>query len=153
MPNESLRLPAPGPSFLREIPLGLGDDRFLGMTQPQTIADGWWVALLWCEVSGGLVEFRELAPASGIPQGSPLLRLGPGLAGALSGLVLEDGGRQQLRVRLGQPPVDDTKPWECPLAILAGFRFEPARVSTMRDNELSQTVLEAFREAVKRLSY
>jgi hypothetical protein len=68
-------------------------------------------------------------------------------------LVLEDGGRQQLRLRLGQPPVNDAKPWESPLAILAGFRFEPARVSTMRDNELSQTVLEAFCEAIKRLSY
>ncbi|HEY5487208.1 MAG TPA: hypothetical protein VIK06_06125 [Candidatus Limnocylindrales bacterium] len=153
MPDEAARLPAPGPSFLRRIALGPGDDRLLGMTQPQTIADGWWVALMWCEVEGGLVQFRELAPASGIPPGSPLLRLGPGPAGALSGLILEEGGRQQLRVRLGQPPVDETKPWKSPLAILAGFRFEPARVVTMRDNELAQTVLEAFREAVKRLSY
>ena len=123
------------------------------MTQPQTIADGWWVAMLWCRVDGGLVEFRELAPASGVPPGSPLLRLGPGLASALSGLILEEGGRQQLCVRLGQPPLDDTQPWVSPLVVLAGFRFEPARVSTMRDNELAQTVLEAFREAVKRLSY
>ena len=123
------------------------------MTRPQTIADGWWVALLWCEAAGDLIEFRDLAPASGIPPGSPLLRLGPGLAGALSGLVLEEDGRQQLRLRLGQPPPDDTKPWEAPLAVLAGFRFEPARVSTMRDNELAQTVIEAFREAVKRLSF
>jgi hypothetical protein len=81
------------------------------------------------------------------------LRLGPGLAGALSGLILEEGGRQQLRVRLGQPPLDDTQPWVSPLVVLAGFRFEPARVLTMRDNELAQMVLEAFREAVKRLSY
>jgi hypothetical protein len=123
------------------------------MTQPQTIADGWWVALMWCEVDGGLVEFRELAPASGIPPGSPLLRLGPGLSGALSGLILEEAGRQQLRIRLGQPPTNETMPWDSPLAILAGFRFEPARVATMRDNELAQTVLEAFREAVRRLSF
>jgi hypothetical protein len=153
MPDQVARLPAPGPSFLREIPLRPGEDRLLGIAQPQTIADGWWVTLLWCEIGGGLVEFRELAPATGIPPGSPLLRLGPGLAGALSGLILEEGGRQQLRVRLGQPPADETRPWEAPLAILAGFRFEPARVLTMRDNELAQTVLEAFREAVTRLSY
>jgi hypothetical protein len=153
MPDRTERLPAPGPSFLRPIPVRPGEERLLGMTQPQTIADGWWVALMWCEVGGGVVEFRELAPASGIPPGSPLLRLGPGLAGALSGLILEEGGRQQLRVRLGQPPLDEAKPWESPLVVLVGFRFEPARTATMRDNELAQTVLEAFREAVTRLSY
>jgi hypothetical protein len=37
--------------------------------------------------------------------------------------------------------------------VLAGFRFEPARVLTMRDNELAQTVLRAFRDALLRLSY
>ena len=153
MPDHIARLPAPGPSFLREIPLSPGEDRLLGMTPPQTIAEGWWVALLWCEVADGLVEFRELAPESGIPPGSPLLRLGPGLAGALSGLVLEEDGRQQLRLRLGQPAADETKPWEAPLTVLAAFRFEPARVSTMSDNQLAKTVLEAFREAIKRLSY
>jgi hypothetical protein len=68
-------------------------------------------------------------------------------------LILEEAGRQQLRIRLGQPPTNETMPWDSPLAILAGFRFEPARVATMRDNELAQTVLEAFREAVRRLSF
>jgi hypothetical protein len=37
--------------------------------------------------------------------------------------------------------------------VLAGFRFEPARVLAMRDNELAQTVLRAFRDALLRLSY
>lgn len=122
------------------------------MSQPQTVADGWWVALLWCETDGRLVEFRDLSPTPEPPPGSPLLRLGPALAGTLSGLILEEGGRQQLRLRLGQPPVDETKPWEAPLTVLAGFRFEPARIATMRDNELAQTVLQAFLEAILRLA-
>jgi hypothetical protein len=37
--------------------------------------------------------------------------------------------------------------------LAAGFRFEPARVLTMRDSELAQTVLLAFRDALARLSY
>jgi hypothetical protein len=123
------------------------------MSQPQILADGWWVALLWCEREGSLATFSDLAPEYGIPPGSPLMRLGPGLSGTLSGLILEENGRQQLRLRLGQPPQDDEAPWEAPLVVLAGFRFEPARVLAMRDNELALTVLRAFRDALLRLSY
>jgi hypothetical protein len=123
------------------------------MSQPQNLADGWWVALLWCDRDGMLLDFSDLAPDYGTPPGSPLLRLGPGLSGTLSGLVLEEGGRQQLRLRLGQPPTDEEAPWDAPLVVLAGFRFEPARVLTMRDSELAQTVLLAFRDALARLSY
>jgi len=86
------------------------------------------------------------------PPGSPLLRLGPALAGTLSGLIMDEGGRQQLRLRLGQPPADETRPWAAPLTVLAGFRFEPARAATMRDSELAGTVLRAFREAILRLA-
>jgi hypothetical protein len=39
-----------------------------------------------------------------------------------------------------------------PLAVRAAFRFEPARVATMRPNELSETVLAAFRRSVERLA-
>jgi hypothetical protein len=153
MSEAAERLPSPGPSFLREIELKPGDDRRLGMSRPQAMADGWWVALLWAERQGRLLVFNDLAPAYGTPPGSPLLRLGPGLSGALSGLVLEEDGRQQLRLRLGQPPRDEEAPWDAPLAVLAGFRFEPARALTLRESELAQTVLEAFRDAVSRLSY
>ena len=100
-----------------------------------------------------MLVFSDLAPDYGTPPGSPLMRLGPGLSGALSGLVMEEGGRQQLRLRLAQPPSDEDAPWEAPLAVVAGFRFEPARALAMRDNELAQTVLKAFVEAVHRLSY
>jgi hypothetical protein len=37
--------------------------------------------------------------------------------------------------------------------LAAGFRFEPARVLTMRESELAKTVLLAFRDALARLSY
>jgi hypothetical protein len=123
------------------------------MSQPQILADGWWVALLWCEEEGQLLVFNDLAPSYGTPPGSPLLRLGPGLSGTLSGLVLEENGRQQLRLRLGQPPEDEEAPWEAPLVALAGFRFEPARRLAMSDSELALTVLRAFRDALLRLSY
>lgn len=123
------------------------------MSAPQTLEDGWWVTLLWCERNGVLLTFSDLAPDYGTPPGSPLLRLGPGLSGTLSGLVLEENGRQQLRLRLGQPPEDEEAPWDAPLAVLAGFRFEPARMLAMRESELAQTVLSAFRDALLRLSY
>jgi hypothetical protein len=122
------------------------------MSRPQTIANGWWVALLWCEEGGRIIEFKAFSPTPEPPPGSPLLRLGPALAGTLSGLIMDEGGRQQLRLRLGQPPADETRPWAAPLTVLAGFRFEPARAATMRDSELAGTVLRAFREAILRLA-
>lgn len=152
MTDAKPRLPSPGPSFLREIELQPGSPRLVGMSQPQTIADGWWVTLLWCEQDGSLLTFNDLAPDYGTPPGSPLLRLGPGLSGSLSGLILEEGGRQLLRVRLGQAPDDENAPWDAPLAVLAGFRFEPARQLAMRESELATTVLRGFRDAVLRLS-
>jgi len=152
MVDPAPRLPSPGPSFLRELPIKPGDDRLVGMAQPRLL-EGWWVTLMWCERNGELMYFSDLAPDYGIPPGSPLLRLGPGLSGTLSGLVMEEGGRQQLRLRLGQPAPDEEAPWEAPLAVVAGFRFEPARTLTMRETELAETVLKAFRDALLRLSY
>jgi hypothetical protein len=111
------------------------------------------VALLWCERNDALLTFNDLAPDYGTPPGSPLLRLGPGLSGTLSGLIMEEEGRQQLRLRLGRPAEDEEAPWEAPLAVLAAFRFEPARTLSMRESELAQTVLRAFRDSLLRLSY
>jgi hypothetical protein len=152
MADHKTRLPSPGPSFLREIELRAGDDRRVGLSQPR-IVEGWWVTLLWCERNGELLVFNDLAPDYGTPPGSPLLRLGPGLSGTLSGLILEEDGRQQLRLRLGRPPEDEEAPWDATLAVLAGFRFEPARMLAMRETELAETVLHAFRDALLRLSY
>jgi hypothetical protein len=147
------RLAVPGPSFIRELEVRPGEPFRAGMTPPQILTDGWWVTLLWCEKDGELARFADLAPDYGIPPGSPLMRLGPGLSGTMSGLILEEDGRQQLRLRLGQAPTDEGAPWESPLIVLAGFRFEPARTLTMPDNELAQTVLRAFRDSLLRLSY
>lgn len=145
-------LPSPGPSYIKEVPLHPGDDRLVGISAPQVLEE-WWIAMLWCQRDHTLLDFADLAPSHGIPPGSPLLRLGPGISGSLSGLILEEGGRQQLRLRLGQPPADEARPWHAPLVVVLAVRLEPARVLTMRDNEIAQTVLQAFREAVTRLSY
>jgi hypothetical protein len=147
------RLPPPGPSFLREQEIRVGD-RVLraGMSRPTDAPDGWWMALMWVTDDEGVVSFRDVAPAAGPPPDPPLGRLGPALSGALSGLILEDAGRLQLRVGGLVPPEDPTRPWRTPLAVRAAFRFEPARAATMRPNELAETVLAAFRRSVERLA-
>jgi hypothetical protein len=98
-----------------------------------------------------VISFRDVAPTAGPPPDPPLARLGPALSGALSGLILEDAGRLQLRVGLLVPPEDPERTWRTPLAIRAAFRFEPARAATMRPNELDETVLAAFRRSVEAL--
>ena len=121
------------------------------MGRPSEAPDGWWLGILWVADKEGLASFREVAPDSGPPPDPPLARLGPAISGALSGLILEDAGRLQMRLGLVQPPDDPDQPWRAPLAIRAAFRFEPARAATMRSNELAETVLIAFRHAVETL--
>jgi hypothetical protein len=106
---------------------------------------------MWVTDTDGVVSFRDAAPSAGPPPDPPLARLGPAIAGALSGLILEDAGRLQLRVAGLVPPDDESRPWRAPLAIRAGFRFEHARAATMRPNELADTVLSAFRKGVEGL--
>jgi hypothetical protein len=147
------RLPPPGPSFLREHEVRVGDRRLrAGMTRPTGAPDGWWLTLLWVADDDGIVSFRDVGPAAGPPPDPPLARLGPAVAGALSGLILEDAGRLQLRLGGLIPPDDAARPWRTPLAVRAAFRFEPARAATMRPNELADTVLAGFRRAVEGLS-
>jgi len=130
----------------------IGDRRFLaGMGRPSEAPDGWWLAILWVADEDGLVSFRDVAPASGPPADPPLARLGPGIAGALSGLILEDDGRLQLRIGGAIPPEDPDRPWRAPLVVRAAFRFEPARAATLRPNELADIVLAGFRRAVEGL--
>jgi hypothetical protein len=109
------------------------------------------MALMWVTDDEGVVSFRDVAPASGPPPDPPLGRLGPSLSGALSGLILEDAGRLQMRVGMLVPPEDPERTWRAPLAVRAAFRFEPARAATMRPNELADTVLAAFRRSVEAL--
>lgn len=146
------RLPSPGPSFIREHPVRVAD-RVLhaGMARPSDAPDGWWLAVVWVADADGVVSFRDVAPAAGPPPDPPLARLGPAVSGALSGLILEDDGRLQMRLGLIAPPDDPARPWRVPLALRVAFRFEPARAVAMRPNELAETVLAGFVRGIEGL--
>ena len=146
------RLPLPGPSFLREQRLDLGDRTFnVGMSRPTTTDDDWWLAIVWVADAEGIVSFVDLAPAAGPRPEPPLTRLGPSLAGALSGLILEDAGRLCIRLATVVPAEDPARPWRVPAAVRAAFRWEPMRAAAMRPNELAETVLAAFRRSAEGL--
>ena len=153
-PDLAAGLPAPGPSFLREQELFVHDRRLLaGMSRPSTPADDWWTAILWiADEADRLASFVDLAPVAGPPPEPPLARLGPALAGGLSGLILEDAGRLQIRLGPVVPPETPDRPWRAPVVIRAAFRWEPARAATLRPNELASEVLTAFRRAVEGLA-
>ena len=121
------------------------------MSRPSIPTEDWWTAVLWVTGPDGLATFAELAPAAGPPPDPPLARLGPSLAGGLSGLILEDAGRLQIRLGLVVPPEDPERPWRCPAVVRAAFRFEPARAATLRGNALASEVLTAFRRAIEGL--
>ncbi|HYK95346.1 MAG TPA: hypothetical protein VE011_05725 [Candidatus Dormibacteraeota bacterium] len=147
----SPRSPAPGPSFLREQELHAGGRRLVvGMSRPST-TDDWWTAVLWVADGADLVSFVDLAPAGGPPPEPPLSRLGPSLAGGLSGMILEDDGRLQIRLGLAAGMPDPERPWRCPAVIRAAFRWEPARAAAMRPNDLATEVLTAFRRSAEGL--
>jgi hypothetical protein len=147
-----MSLPPPGPTALPLVETRVGDRRLrIGIGEPTILTDDWWVALLWVEGDEGLVTFRDLASHAGPPPDPPLFRLGPSLAGGLSGLILESGGRQMLRLRHGIPPADAARPWEAPAVVLAGFRWEPARLATMGPGEIERVVVDAFRRALDAL--
>jgi hypothetical protein len=63
--------------------------------------------------------------------------------------VLEDGGRQQIRLRLPMPPEDPERPWSAPLVVQAAIRWEPARAAAMTQNALADVALAAFRRAIE----
>ena len=146
------RLPPPGPSYLREQVVRIGD-RVLraGMGRPSEAPEGWWLVVLWVADEDGIVSFADVAPGAGPPPDPPLGRLGLSISGGLSGFILEDAGRLQVRLGLISQPDDPTRPWRAPLAVRAAFRFEPARAATMRPNELASTVLAAFARSVEGL--
>ena len=147
------RLPPPGPSFIRERVIRIGDRAArVGMSRPTTTDDGWWLAVLWVSDDDGVLSFRDVAPAAGPPPEPPLLRLGPILAGNLSGLILEEDNRLSVRLGPVAPPDDPTRPWRSALAVRAAFKWEPMRAATMRPNELAETVATAFGQGVESLS-
>jgi len=147
------RLPSPGPSFVREHALDTTDGRRyrVGMSQPTTTDDGWWLAIVWVTDDAGVVSFVDLAPVAGPRPEPPLVRLGPSVAGGLSGMILEDAGRLCIRLATVVPVEDPTRPWRVPAAIRAAFRWEPMRAAAMRPNVLAETVLAAFRRSLEAL--
>lgn len=146
------RLAHPGPSYLRELELRIGD-RLLhaGMGRPSDGPDGWWLGLLWVADADGVVSFADVAPLGGPPPDPPLSRLGPALAGSLSSLIREEDGRLAIRLGPIAPPDDPTRPWRCPLAVRAALGLEPMRAATMRPNEIAAAVLDAFARSVRAL--
>ena len=146
------RLPLPGPSFLKEREVRIGD-RLLraGMARPSTAPDDWWLGVLWVADDDGVVSFREVAPAAGPPPDPPLARLGPAISGQLSGFIREEAGRLAIRLATVAPPADTNRPWVVPLAVRVAIGFEPARAAVMRPNELAATVLGAFAAGVEQL--
>jgi hypothetical protein len=146
------RLPLPGPSFLKEHEVVVGERTYrAGMTRPSEAPDGWWLGILWVADDEAVIPFRDVAPAAGPPPDPPLARLGPAVSGALSGFILEDDGRLQMRLGLVVPPDDPTRPWRTPAAIRAGFRFEPAWAATRTQNALAEAVLQAFARSIEGL--
>ncbi|HEX5465386.1 MAG TPA: hypothetical protein VFW92_01795 [Candidatus Limnocylindrales bacterium] len=151
--EEALR--APGPSFLRPQVVRLPGqpdeaDRVveLGMTRPSTTDDGWWLAHVWAATDGWVVTAHDVGPRAGPPPAPPQLIMGPAFAGALAGLVAEEGGRQLVRLRF-LPPADETRPWDRPLVIQLAIRWDPVRASTLRPTELATEALRAFGRAVE----
>ena len=97
----------------------------------------------------GIVACRDMAPVAGPPPDPPIAVLGPRLAGGLGGWVLEEGGRQQLRVRLPMPASRPDRPWTAPLVVQLAVRWEPARAAATSPTELARTALAAFGRAVE----
>ncbi|MEO6350023.1 MAG: hypothetical protein ABIP53_05165 [Candidatus Limnocylindrales bacterium] len=118
------------------------------MTSPSVMDDGWWLTHLWVADTDGVVEALAVAPAAGPPPGTPILAIGPRLAGALAGLIDQEDGRQLIRLRM-PPPTDEARPWERPLLCMLAVRWDPVRASVMEKNELARELLRGFAAAVE----
>ena len=141
--------PIPGISFVKEEAVTLRDGEKLsaGMTAPSE-TDGWWLTNIWVADEGGVVSAMSAAPAAGPPPGAPLHALGPRVAGALSGLIAEEGGRQLIRLRM-PPAQDESRPWERPLICMVAIRWDPVRAALMTKNQLARELLRGFAAAVE----
>ncbi|MEP7378684.1 MAG: hypothetical protein ABI725_03885 [Chloroflexota bacterium] len=146
------RLPLPGISYIKEEAVTLRDGEKLsaGMTAPSVMDDGWWLTNLWVGDEGGVVSALSVAPAAGPPPGTPLEQMGPRVAGALSGVIAESGGRQQIRLRM-PPAEDEARPWERPLICMVAIQWDPVRAALMTKNELARELLRGFAAAVEAL--
>ena len=107
------RLPPPGPSFLREHEVRVGDRPLRRRHDRPTTTDRWLVA--GGPVGRGRRGRRVLSATSRRPPGRrPIHRSpdsGPLLAGALSGLILEDAGARDPPVAPVAPAGRPSRPW------------------------------------------
>lgn len=110
--------------------------------------DGWWLTHVWVADDDGIVEATAVTPAGGPPPGTPIAAIGPRLAGALSGLIAEEDGRQLIRLRMPEA-ADAARPWERPLLCMVAIRWEPVRASVMSREELARELLRGFAAAVE----
>lgn len=154
----SSRLPAPGPSFVKEEPIRGREPNAAaaallnaGMTSPSVTDDGWWLAHLWVADDDGVVDALDLAPSAGPPPGTPIAALGPRLAGALSGLIAEEDGRQLIRMRM-PAAADEARPWQRPMLVMLAMRWDPVRASVMSRNQLAHELIVGFASAVEALA-
>jgi hypothetical protein len=152
------RLPIPGPSFVKEEPIHRrepssadADRLHAGMTSPSVTDDGWWLAHLWIADDAGVVDALDLAPVAGPPPGTPIGAMGPRLAGALSGLIAEEDGRQLIRLRM-PAAADESRPWQRPMLVMLAIRWDPVRASVMSRNQLAHELIVGFASAVEALS-
>ena len=149
------RVPAPGPSFVRDElvilrgPKGEPGRRLrAGMTKPSVMDDGWWLCHVWLADEVGVVEALDVAPVGGPPPATPVQAIGPRLAGSLAGLLAQEDERQLIRLRM-PPAADEARPWARPLLCMLAVKWDPVRAAVMRENELARELLRGFAAAVE----
>ena len=118
------------------------------MSAPSVMDDGWWLTNVWVADERGVIDALDAAPMAGPPPGAPLASIGPRLAGALSGLIAEEDGRQLIRLRMPAAP-DESRPWGRPLVCMLAVRWDPVRASVMQRNQLARELLRGFAAAVE----
>lgn len=142
----------PGPSFVAVEPIYPRNDAaprlHAGMTAPSVMDDGWWLTHLWVADDDGVIEASLITPLAGPPPGTPIGALGPRFAGALSGLIAEEDGRQLIRLRMPAAN-DESRPWERPLLCMVAIRWDPVRASVLTREQLGKELLRGFAAAVE----
>jgi hypothetical protein len=144
----------PGPSFLHPTTVRIhggagrpGRAIEVGMARPSTTDDGWWLGHVWASDADGLIDMLDVGPLAGPPPAPPQAVIGPAFAGALAGLIAEEGGRQLVRLKL-HPAADPARTWERPCLVQIAVKWDPVRAATMPAQELAQAVQDAFGRAV-----
>jgi hypothetical protein len=119
-----------------------------GLKEPSVMDDGWWLTHVWVADDSGIVDATTVAPLGGPPPGTPITTIGPRLAGALSGLIAEEDGRQLIRLRMPEA-TDPSRPWERPLLLMVAIRWDPVRASVLSREQLARELLRGFAAAVE----